>query len=314
GNVFTYIDNNGNSQTINFSTIVKANETVTTLSQDLTSGTISYINEKGIDQKANIKSLENGNLLKNGINGGLFFDKKTIIDNQALASLVYTNNYKELQFNNGNGIGYTIGIEPLIYNNASIIFSAGPVKNEISKLIDLKKDLVTFSNYSFKKNDGTGISKTLTDDRKVLEINVGNGVRKEDLGTYIWSKDKDIKTIIIKGEGYLNLDLNSITSTRGFNPIYASREMKILLYCTTNNFLSVNLYDTSQGSSESIFIVKGKKISNLNSNCNGTNITADNFNLKACNSCTNEIYSITLESLSIDNLNFYWYVSNIEKQ
>ncbi|MFK7102237.1 hypothetical protein V3471_14805, partial [Flavobacterium oreochromis] len=55
GNVFTYIDNNGNSQTINFSTIVKANETVTTL-LDVGGGNYEYTNEAGVKTTINVTS------------------------------------------------------------------------------------------------------------------------------------------------------------------------------------------------------------------------------------------------------------------
>lgn len=44
---FSYVDPSGNLQPIDFSVIVKANETITTQTQDLGTGTITYTNEAG---------------------------------------------------------------------------------------------------------------------------------------------------------------------------------------------------------------------------------------------------------------------------
>lgn len=54
-NSFTYVDQNGNPQSLNLNDLVKNNETVTTISQDLVAGTISYINEKNQTTVLNVK-------------------------------------------------------------------------------------------------------------------------------------------------------------------------------------------------------------------------------------------------------------------
>ncbi|RNL81790.1 hypothetical protein ED312_18260, partial [Sinomicrobium pectinilyticum] len=46
GNQFTYLDENGDTQVINFEELVQANETVTTL-VDNQDGTFTYTNENG---------------------------------------------------------------------------------------------------------------------------------------------------------------------------------------------------------------------------------------------------------------------------
>src|SRR5690606_4351782 len=58
GDTFTYVDEAGDSHVINFEEIVQANETVTTLVQDNTTGVITYTDEEGEESTANVVSTD----------------------------------------------------------------------------------------------------------------------------------------------------------------------------------------------------------------------------------------------------------------
>ncbi|MFH6967689.1 beta strand repeat-containing protein [Flavobacterium sp. FlaQc-28] len=67
---FSYVDPSGNLQPIDFSVIVKANETITTQTQDLGTGTITYTNEAGATSTSQVVSKNTNNLLVVGTDGG----------------------------------------------------------------------------------------------------------------------------------------------------------------------------------------------------------------------------------------------------
>ncbi|SDZ64190.1 hypothetical protein SAMN05444397_11287 [Flavobacterium aquidurense] len=77
-NQFSYIDNSGNTQLVDISTIVKANETVTTLAQNTSTGAITYNNETGIATIVQVKSADAGNILGVGTDGGSLLTPATI--------------------------------------------------------------------------------------------------------------------------------------------------------------------------------------------------------------------------------------------
>src|SRR5690606_2194666 len=79
GDTFTYVDEAGDSHVINFEEIVQANETVTTMSQDLSTSEITYINEDGEESTAMVVSQDAGNLIKVGTDGGAFYQKENSI-------------------------------------------------------------------------------------------------------------------------------------------------------------------------------------------------------------------------------------------
>ncbi|KAF2511355.1 hypothetical protein EYY60_07955, partial [Flavobacterium zhairuonense] len=69
-NEFKYVDASGNTQVVNINSIVKANETVTTLSQNLTTGEIRYTNETGATNISKIISGDSNNIITVGTDGG----------------------------------------------------------------------------------------------------------------------------------------------------------------------------------------------------------------------------------------------------
>ncbi|MGG8498110.1 hypothetical protein ACQY1Q_17020, partial [Tenacibaculum sp. TC6] len=65
-----YTDENGNAANIN--------ETVTTLSQNTSSGVITYTNESGTNQTANVVAAEANNNITIGANGGAYYAGPTV--------------------------------------------------------------------------------------------------------------------------------------------------------------------------------------------------------------------------------------------
>ncbi|SHL98920.1 beta strand repeat-containing protein [Flavobacterium chilense] len=77
-NEFKYVDVSGNTQIVNMNTIVKANETVTTQTQDLLTGAITYTNEAGTTSTSQVKSADAANILTVGTDGGTLLTPTTI--------------------------------------------------------------------------------------------------------------------------------------------------------------------------------------------------------------------------------------------
>ena len=77
-NEFKYVDVSGNTQIVNMNTIVKANETVTTQTQDLLTGAITYTNEAGTTSISQVKSADAANILTVGTDGGTLLTPTTI--------------------------------------------------------------------------------------------------------------------------------------------------------------------------------------------------------------------------------------------
>src|SRR5690606_2175358 len=75
GVTFIYVDEAVDSHVTNFEEIVQANETVTTLVQDNTTGVITYTDEEGEESTANVVSTDADNEITVGSDGGAFYKK-----------------------------------------------------------------------------------------------------------------------------------------------------------------------------------------------------------------------------------------------
>ncbi|MBW1655403.1 beta strand repeat-containing protein [Flavobacterium quisquiliarum] len=96
---FSYIDNSGNSQVIDFSPIVKANETITNQIQNTATGAITYTNEAGNSTTSQVVSANTGNLLKAGTDGGAMLDVAAIPVNPTTVSNASTGNIATVTVN-----------------------------------------------------------------------------------------------------------------------------------------------------------------------------------------------------------------------
>jgi hypothetical protein len=91
-------------------TAIAANETTTSLGQDIGSGIITYSNEDGLDQSANVTSTDTGNLLATGTDGGSFIDQTVIAANETTTSLDQSTVTGVITFTNEDGIGQAANI------------------------------------------------------------------------------------------------------------------------------------------------------------------------------------------------------------
>jgi hypothetical protein len=96
-----------------------AGETDTSLSQDITTGVITYTAEDGLDDTANVVSTATGNLLTVGADGGAFF-------NQTISGV--SAGYKAWEFASGGFYTYlTSNLGFSTYTWAAIPFNSTPV-------------------------------------------------------------------------------------------------------------------------------------------------------------------------------------------
>jgi len=112
-------DDDETDKTIDLSAAIAAGETDTSLSQDTTTGVITYTAEDGLDDTANVVSTATGNLLSVGADGGAFFNQTT----SGVSA-----GYKAWEFANGDMTTYlTSDLGFSTYTWAAIPFNSTPV-------------------------------------------------------------------------------------------------------------------------------------------------------------------------------------------
>ncbi|MGB0275047.1 MAG: hypothetical protein ACPF9U_07465, partial [Flavobacteriaceae bacterium] len=70
---------------------VQTNESNTSLSQNTTTGVISYVAEDGLTDTANVTSTDPTNILTTGTDGGAYLDQATVQTNETLTSIIQNN-------------------------------------------------------------------------------------------------------------------------------------------------------------------------------------------------------------------------------
>jgi hypothetical protein len=91
-NQFSYVDNSGNTQVVDINSIIKANETITTQSQNLGTGTITYTNEAGAVATSQVISTDTTNILKVGTDGGALLTPSEITTATTVSNTSMNNN------------------------------------------------------------------------------------------------------------------------------------------------------------------------------------------------------------------------------
>ncbi|POR20782.1 hypothetical protein BWK57_12415 [Flavobacterium columnare] len=368
GDNFTFIDKNGTNQTINFSTIVKANETVTNITQNKDSSLISYTNEKGITQTANVCSFNSNNVLKIGTDGGVYLSKYEFKANETITNLDQDTLSGTISYTNEKGavkkaIIKSVDPRNILKNgiDGGLIFTQYDIKNYESKtrVLDENQGFIFYNeddtpyqfslydkytnllprlerdipynnffnklvkrvpNLTFWNGESLALNpdydnKIIYDNLKTISIN-NTGNNSYYTNSMFDRKNQDVDTFIITGTGIVNLFIynmsNSKESMANFNNgKYMAKDIKIILFNDTDTPLVVNVLDHNQNDANTTFIYKNKKIINNNKNLDGVEA---NFKLKACKTCVNEIYTVTLSSHSISPTEAVWFVSNSEMQ
>nr|WP_317632385.1 hypothetical protein [uncultured Flavobacterium sp.] len=143
---------NGVSSTgLDLGLVVKTNETVTSLSQDASTGVITYKPEEGANQTANVVSTKTGNLIS--FDNGAFLNASKINENQKTSSVVSGNTKTATVTANtpqgSNNTEYTVTVKaPNFFYMPSVIFNTD---NKTTGTTVLQRDL-----YELYKNQFEG--------------------------------------------------------------------------------------------------------------------------------------------------------------
>ncbi|PIF30501.1 hypothetical protein CLU81_0931 [Flavobacterium sp. 9] len=87
GNTLTSTINGEPSNAIDLTSVIAAGETTTNLTQDISTGLITYTNEDSVDQTAVVTSTDAGNIMTVGTDGGGFVNAATIKANETITTI-----------------------------------------------------------------------------------------------------------------------------------------------------------------------------------------------------------------------------------
>ncbi|MBB1140973.1 hypothetical protein H4K33_15960, partial [Myroides sp. WP-1] len=136
GTKFEYTDGSGVKQLIDVAAIVKANETVTSLDYDSTTGVLTYQDEEGeastVDLKAAVKAHET---------------KTTLVDNQN-GTYTYTSE---------NGTQTIINVPQSVVEQFETIIANEVVKEQIEEIVKNVGGNVFYDGTKFEYTDGSGV-------------------------------------------------------------------------------------------------------------------------------------------------------------
>ncbi|MGJ1369452.1 hypothetical protein ACR78T_22930, partial [Sphingobacterium spiritivorum] len=147
-NTLTYKDEKGLTNTIDISTLVKNNETLTTLAYNNSTKILTYTDEKGVPTPIDISTLVTGNetltvLSYNAQTNTLTYkdekgltntiDISTLVkNNETLTKLAYDNTNKILTYTDEKGLDTPIDISALVTGNETLtVLSYDPVNNKL---------------------------------------------------------------------------------------------------------------------------------------------------------------------------------------
>ncbi|UGU16296.1 hypothetical protein LS482_00155 [Sinomicrobium kalidii] len=227
GNSFTYIDENGETQTINFEEIVKSNETVTTLVNNQ-NGTYTYTSEDGTETIINVPAdvinqfeeiIQNENVVNEitelieNVGGNVYYDGNqfTYLDENGetqvinLEELVQANETVTTLVNNQNGTyTYTsedgtetiINVPADVINQFEEIIQNENVVNEITELIENVGGNVYYDGNQFTYVDENGETQVINLEELVQANETVTTLINNQNGTYTYTSEDGTETII----------------------------------------------------------------------------------------------------------------------
>ncbi|SKB95720.1 hypothetical protein SAMN05660226_03986, partial [Parapedobacter luteus] len=207
GNQFTYVDGNGDTQTINFEELVQANETVTAL-VDNGDGTYTYTSEDGtetiVDVPASVvnrfEEVVNGGPVT--INGETYntveeYIRHLVEANETVTALV-NNNDGTYTYTNEAGDAVTIDVPADVISNFEEIISNETVLNE---LIEQLTNTTVGGNVYYDGNqftyvDGDGNTQTINFEELVQANETVTTLVNNNDGTYTYTSEDGTETIV----------------------------------------------------------------------------------------------------------------------
>ncbi|MBB1140977.1 hypothetical protein H4K33_15980, partial [Myroides sp. WP-1] len=197
GTKFEYTDGSGVKQLIDVAAIVKANETVTSLDYNSTTGVLTYQDEEGeastVDLKAAVKAHET---------------KTTLVDNQN-GTYTYTSE---------NGTQTIINVPQSVVEQFETIIANEVVKEQIEEIIKNVGGNVFYDGTKFEYTDGSGV-KQLIDVAAIVKANetVTSLDYDSTTGVLTYQDEEgeastvDLKAAVKANETVTSLDYNSTT-------------------------------------------------------------------------------------------------------
>ena len=297
---------------INQATIA-ANETDTSLAQDLATGVITYTAEDGLPDTANVVSATPGNIVTVGTDGGAFVNQATIAANETDTSLAQDLATGVITYTAEDGLPDTANVVSADTNNALSVGGDGGAFINTSSLGTDDQVVNTFqvngNNLELEVEDGGGLKTVAlndiarepwfgTDDNAAATTNTENmyvmgniGVGTSTLSTgkvATFAGDVDIQgvldptKIIMSGDGSVG-SFNPTTNNQYEIEFQEGRDLEIKSN-TTNNIMHIeNTGNVGIGepSPTSKLEVKGKTIINFHEdNVGGTSGSAVNDPIK----------------------------------
>ncbi|MET3021091.1 hypothetical protein [Flavobacterium hydatis] len=200
-NDFTYVDASGSNQTINFESILKGFETVTTLTNN-NNGTYTYVNEKDDsvtinvvgDVANNFETIVNNPAVTNVLNNFITKSEGTVSYNAVTNEFTYTDasgttqvvNINEIVkanetittlvknaandgkylYTNEDKTETTVDVVADVINNATTILNDSKFVTELTQFIDAKETVTTLTN----NNNGTYTYVNESDDSVTINV------------------------------------------------------------------------------------------------------------------------------------------------
>lgn len=145
---------------------IQLNESVTTFSQDNTTGIATYISENGTITAADITSNDSGNLLINGTDGGSYLGKNAIKNNETLTSYVQNTTTGVVSYTSEDN---SVTTSNTTSGNAGNLLITGTDGGAfINKAVIKANETIT----SLVQNDNTGIITYTSENGTVVNTDV----------------------------------------------------------------------------------------------------------------------------------------------
>ena len=305
---FSYVDNTGTTQVIDMTTIIKANETLTTLTNN-GAGSYTYKNEIGTDVTidivgdviTNASSIFNDpavtNILEqisNNTEGNVTFDSTTnqfsYVDNTGttqvvdITSIIKASETLTTLTNNGAGsytykneIGTDVNIDIVgdVITNASSIFNDPAVTNILEQISNNTEGNVTFDSTTnqFSYVDNTGTTQVI-DITSIIKANETlTTLTNNGAGSYTYKNEigTDVNIDIV-GDVITNASsiFNDPAVTNILEQISNNTEGNVTFDSTTNQFSYVDNTGTTQVIDMTTIIKANETLTTLTNNGSGS--------------------------------------------
>ncbi|WP_449560081.1 hypothetical protein [Myroides odoratus] len=229
GGSFTYLDENGNTVTMDMTTIIQSNETVTTLVKDpLNNGKYIYTNEAGVEvvidvttevtnnfeeiiNRTEVQEVLNQYITENGGNihydGGSFtyldengntvtMDMTTIVQGSETVTTIVKDPSGTYTYTNEAGVAMVIDVQADVVNNFEEIINKTEVQELLTQVINNNGGNVHFDEGGFTYTDENGASQTVDLTTIVQGSETVTTIVKDPSGTYTYTNEAGVAMVI----------------------------------------------------------------------------------------------------------------------